>query len=175
MKTTDYDTPRVYVGTYAKYNAGSIAGKWLYLSDYPDRDAFLEACRELHADESDPEFMYQDYECFPARYYSESSAPPDEFWTEWLACPEDEREAFAAYLDNGSGDTYDAFRDAYLGTFRDLEAYAENVVDDAGWLRDAPDTVARYFDYAAFARDLQIGGDVWTADGGEGVFVFDNH
>jgi hypothetical protein len=27
-------TPRIYVGTYAKYNAGSIAGAWLDLDDY---------------------------------------------------------------------------------------------------------------------------------------------
>ena len=39
---------RIYVGTYAKYNAGSIKGAWLDLEDYADRDAFLEACRELH-------------------------------------------------------------------------------------------------------------------------------
>ena len=26
--------PRIYVGTYAKYNAGSIAGQWLDLEDY---------------------------------------------------------------------------------------------------------------------------------------------
>jgi len=50
---------RIYVGTYAKYNAGSIKGAWLDLEDYSDRDAFLEACRELHKDEQDPEFMFQ--------------------------------------------------------------------------------------------------------------------
>ena len=41
----------VYVGTYNKYNNGSLFGKWLDLSDYPDKDEFLEACRELHEDE----------------------------------------------------------------------------------------------------------------------------
>jgi len=49
--------PRIYVGTYAKYNSGSIKGQWLNLKDYSDKDDFLAACRELHKDESDPEFM----------------------------------------------------------------------------------------------------------------------
>ena len=47
--------PRIYVGTYAKYNDGSIAGKWLDLNDYEDINAFYKACKKLHKDESDPE------------------------------------------------------------------------------------------------------------------------
>lgn len=59
------DRPSIYCGTYAKYNSGSIAGRWLALEDYADADAFLAACRALHADESDPELMFQDFQCFP--------------------------------------------------------------------------------------------------------------
>ena len=36
---------RIYVGTYGKYASGSIAGRWLNLEDYADRDAFLDAGR----------------------------------------------------------------------------------------------------------------------------------
>src|SRR5690606_14482571 len=56
---------RVYVGTYAKYNDGSIFGEWLKLSDYANKEEFYTACRELHDDEEDPEFMFQDYENIP--------------------------------------------------------------------------------------------------------------
>ena len=57
METVTLSEARVYVGTYAKYNNGSLFGKWLDLSDYSDKDEFLEACRELHEDEQDPEFI----------------------------------------------------------------------------------------------------------------------
>ncbi|MDV3778667.1 antirestriction protein, partial [Elizabethkingia anophelis] len=57
------DTICIYVGTYKKYNEGSLFGKWLNLSDYSDYDELLEAMKELHQDEEDPEFMFQDYEC----------------------------------------------------------------------------------------------------------------
>lgn len=56
---------RVYVGTYKKYNEGSINGGWLDLADYPKYGDFLAACRKLHKNERDPEFMIQDSEGFP--------------------------------------------------------------------------------------------------------------
>lgn len=55
----------VYVGTYGKYASGSIAGGWLNLADYPKYSDFLAACRKLHKNERDPEFMIQDTENFP--------------------------------------------------------------------------------------------------------------
>lgn len=56
---------RVYVGTYKKYNSGSLAGGWLNLADYDTYDSFLKACRQLHKGEHDPEYMIQDSEDFP--------------------------------------------------------------------------------------------------------------
>lgn len=56
---------RVYVGTYGKYNNGSIAGGWLDLADYKTYDEFLTACYKLHKNEKDPELMIQDIEDFP--------------------------------------------------------------------------------------------------------------
>lgn len=66
------DGARVYVGTYRKYNSGSLAGKWLTLADYANRDEFYAACRELHKDEADPEFMFQDWEGVPSWMIGES-------------------------------------------------------------------------------------------------------
>lgn len=55
---------KVYVGTYKKYNEGSIFGKWIEI-DNLSYDEFVKECKNLHKDESDPEFMIQDYEEFP--------------------------------------------------------------------------------------------------------------
>lgn len=55
----------IYVGTYGKYNIGSLAGAWLNVNDYESEAEFYEACRELHKDEQDPEFMFQDFENMP--------------------------------------------------------------------------------------------------------------
>lgn len=69
----------VYCGTYKKYNEGSLDGGWLHLGRYQNGAAFLEACKKLHADESDPEFMYQDSEYLPDEFYSESCIYPEVF------------------------------------------------------------------------------------------------
>lgn len=72
MEAVTLSEARVYVGTYNKYNSGLLFGKWLDLSDYSDKDEFMEACRELHEDEQDPEYMFQDYENIPEALISES-------------------------------------------------------------------------------------------------------
>lgn len=69
----------VYVGTYGKYNSGSIAGKWLQLSKYESKNEFLQMCKRLHKDESDPEFMFQDYENVSDSMIGESFIS-DEIW-----------------------------------------------------------------------------------------------
>lgn len=69
----------VYCGTYKKYNEGSLDGGWLHLGRYQNGAAFLEACKKLHADESAPEFMYQDSEYLPDEFYSESCIYPEVF------------------------------------------------------------------------------------------------
>lgn len=56
---------RVYIGTYKKYNNGSIAGKWIDLAQFNSYEEFVKECRKVHKDELDPEFMIQDYEDFP--------------------------------------------------------------------------------------------------------------
>ena len=56
---------RCYVGTYGKYNEGSLYGKWLDLNDYATYADFCAACKALHKNEHDPEFMIQDWENLP--------------------------------------------------------------------------------------------------------------
>ena len=70
---TDTTTkPRLYVGTYAKYNNGSIAGEWVDLEQFDCKEDFYKYCKKLHKNEHDPEFMFQDFEGFPKDMYSES-------------------------------------------------------------------------------------------------------
>ena len=64
METLVYDS-KVYVGTYHKYNSGSLAGAWISLAGCKDYDDFLAQCRKIHSNERDPEFMIQDCENMP--------------------------------------------------------------------------------------------------------------
>lgn len=89
---------RCYVGTYGKYNGGSLAGGWLDLSDYATYQDFLKACRELHKNESDPEFMIQDWEGLPDGFPASEWIGEEEF-NEIKAALEEEQTADLQIID----------------------------------------------------------------------------
>lgn len=120
----DSDTPKIYVGTYAKYNDGSLDGKWITISDYNTYEEFLEACYKLHEDEDDPEFMVQDYENFPEKWYHEGGLPTEEEFdkiNEFYMMDDDEKGAYEAYVDLDYGDDdIEAFHERYIGKFHSM-------------------------------------------------------
>jgi antirestriction protein len=134
----------LYVGTYAKYNNGSIYGKWVKLSDYSDAEGFLEYCRELHSDEEDPEFMFQDFEGFPSSFYSESMSCDElEKLLEYVNMNEDDRELLELYADaTGYNITEVNLRDAqdaHHGSADSEADFAERMAEECGDIpRDLP-------------------------------------
>lgn len=84
---------KVYVGTYKKYNNGNLMGAWLDLADYDSYEEFVKACRKLHKDERDPEFMIQDSEDFPDGLDCGEWMRKDDFDAVKLAMKEELQEA----------------------------------------------------------------------------------
>ncbi len=158
---------KLYVGTYGKYAAGSLDGAWLDTEDYSDFDEFAEACKELHADEDDPEYMVQDCEGngWEEKLYHESGIA----WvSEWYAVTDEldstgvDEDVFSAFIEatgyNVEADTVSKAEDAYCGHYDDgLEGYAEELLDE-GAFGDIADNIRCYIDTAAIARDLQCEG-----------------
>ena len=150
--------PRIYVGTCNAYNEGSLKGAWLDLEDYDDQDDFMRACRELHADEHDPEFMFCDHEGIPREFIGEGYLKP-EFW-DYMNCDiaDSVKEAFMYLFDEWNEDRC---RDSYFGEFDNRAEMAEHLGDETGLLGEIPENLQYYFDYEAYGRDMEIGGDVW--------------
>jgi antirestriction protein len=174
MTRIDPNAAQVYVGTYAKYNNGSIAGQWVNLEDCGSAEGFAEVCAAIHSDEADPEFMFQDYQNFPKTFYGESYIDPA-VW-EWLDLDDDDRELLAVYQDHvdQDGDIEDA-REAYMGK-ADTEAdWAYQWLDDSGQLAELPEWARNYFDFDAYARDARTGGDVVFARVGGDLWVFNGN
>lgn len=167
-------TVRVYVGTYAKYNNGSIGGAWIDLEECGDAGTFLEKCAELHADESDPELMFQDFEGFPRSFYGESHIDPAVF--DWLDLDDDDRELLAVYQDNvdSTGDIENA-RVAFTGKYDSEADWAAQYWDDCGMLSQVPDFAQQYIDFESYARDCRLGGDVTFVHHNGDVWAFNNN
>jgi antirestriction protein len=148
----DKNAPSVYVGTYAKYNSGSIQGAWVRLDQFSNEDEFFEYCAELHNDEEDPEFMYQDFENFPNEYYSESALSSD-LW-EWISLDDDEKEMLSAYIDCiGQNATIDEAREAYSGQFDSDIDFVMELLESCG---DIPKDLPSYIqiDWEGTARNI---------------------
>lgn len=148
---------RVYVGTYAKYSSGSIAGAWLDLTDYTDLEEFLVACAELHSDESEPEFMFQDFEGFPRSFYSECSINPEIF--EYAALDEFERERVDAYAEY-NGEHYGFRIDYAIDNVIKLADFGESDYmvayawcEEMGVFEDMPEHLRGYLDVESYFRD----------------------
>lgn len=159
MDADDLQEAKVYVGTYKKYNEGSLYGKWLDLSDYSDRDEFYEACKELHSDEEDAEYMFQDWEGIPTGLINESWISETVFELIEQADRLDNFDAFLAFLDftgyslqeEELGYLISKFEDSYAGRYESEVEFAEKFIDDCYSLSDF---MQIYFDYEKYAKDL---------------------
>lgn len=127
--------PAVYVGTWHKYNCGSIAGRWFDLTTFDDERDFFAACRALHQDEADPELMFQDYEGFPGNMASECHI--NWAWVEGFRQARDEgcEEAYRLWVEDTGETDFDTFRDAWWArlTVRRLLRLSSPVIQ-ACWL-----------------------------------------
>lgn len=156
----DYNTghPALYVGTYRKYNNGDLSGMWIDLVSCGDYDTFCEVCRELHKDEEDPEYMYQDCDNLPEQWYSESGINEDTFdrIIEWAELDEDEREAYEAYMDVRCDNsvTIEDFREHFCGEWNSEYDFTECLIDDLGILDDVPESLRSYFDIQKYSDEL---------------------
>lgn len=149
--------PALYVGTYRKYNGGSIAGKWLKLTNYKTFEEFNAACYALHSDESDPELMFQDFDNMP---FSFSTLDEITFDLIIKVYKEDKTKAFEAYLSyygqlpEDRSEIYSDFEDKFEGAYDSEKAFGEQLADDTIDGLKGDSILARYFDYEAYTRDL---------------------
>ncbi len=69
----------------------------------------------------------------------------------------------------------ETFREKFLGVYDDVEDYAHEVIENSCDMEKMLGNLAVYFDYEAFGRDLELGGDIWTARVDGGLAIFSNH
>lgn len=159
------DQPAIYVGTYHKYNSGSIAGAWVDMTEISDREDFENLCRELHSDEDDPEFMFQDWQNIAESLISESGLS-DEYWGMHEALgtlSADEHEAYQTFVKYTGNVSEEDFRDAYQGKFASDEDFVEDLADQLGLIPENQPWPLGYIDWKRAARDLMM--DYFEQDG----------
>lgn len=158
---------KIYVGTYNKYNNGSICGEWLTLGDYNDLEEFYNACKELHADENDPEFMFQDYETPDIFKDLIGESFIDENIFELAEALEGKDiDMVTAFISLGydlTSENIEKAEEKFLGHYDNDEEMAEEYAEQTGMLYEVPESLRYYFDFEKFGRDLSM--DLQEFDG----------
>lgn len=156
--------PSVYVGTYGKYNNGSLEGEWVDLTKFNNKQEFLRYCNKLHSNEPEGqrEFMFQDWEYIPDLFIGESWIS-DKFWDFMNddSYPYDVKYAVAEH----ASDVDEYFKDieniAIYPGCNNMADVAEYAVREYGLLQNPE----YYFDYQQYGREMSWDG---RFDGEEG-------
>ena len=155
-KTNGSYEPALYCCTYGKYNSGNLRGMWVALSTFDYYEEFDNFCKAIHADEEYPELMYQDYENIPGSLYSESMCEKgfEKIMEYCELCDEYNVSAVEDFLEFYSPEDLDRMQDSYAGVYDSKEDFALEIVNDCYDLDNMMGSLACYFDYEKFTRDL---------------------
>lgn len=169
------DEFRIYVADLAEYNAGRLHGEWLTPTDYADVEDLQAAVTALMAH---PDHEYAIHDSEGVRIAEHTSLATIMHIAR--AVEEHGVEKVNAYLEEGRSSDLSTLAsdisDADMGEYSSKEAWAEEQIDSAYDLNKLLGNLANYFDYAAYARDAQLGGDVTFVSLENGnVWVLSNH
>lgn len=179
--TTDDTTPRIWVGCLAHYNAGRLVGEWFDAVN-GDEITLADVHRgQVRVSPECEELWCLDHENIPVR--GELSPMDAAAWARVLdEVPDHQRRALSAWVESGDyvaqgdGDlpSVSDFAERFAGEWESFDDYAHDLAESTGLLNDAPEELARYFNWRSWISDLAM--EYTTADAPNGgVYVFRSH
>jgi antirestriction protein len=169
------DTPRIYVASLSDYNAGRLHGRWI---DATDADDIREEIQAMLAKSPDPyaeEWAIHDYENFAGVSLGEYEDL--DLVAEAAQLLEEHGELAGHVIGHFGGlteldEAKTALTENYAGSADSLEDWAAELLDGTGELESLPEHLRGYFDYEAYARDIELSGDIFTVEVDGTVHVF---
>ncbi len=175
-------TPRIYVASLADYNDGRLYGQWIDAAQ--ELDELEHAVVEMLKGSPTPgaeEYAIHDYENFGPLKINEYErlATVSRLALGILT----HGPAFVHFASLAGTDdvTLNNFEEAFFGHYESVERYADQVLDDLGYVKEVDEIVPEYlkpyvtFDVERFARDIELSGDIITSEGDGGVYIFNGH
>lgn len=157
----------IYLTNLGKYNEGQLIGEWVELP--VSKEELQKVFEHIGINEEYEEYFITDYECDFYEIGEYENLDTLNEIAERIEELDEEESKVAKALMSELGYTLDeAIDKVNSGDYRmysdcdSMTDIAYQVVEECGYLNNVPDTVARYFDYEAFGRDLGI----------EGTFIF---
>lgn len=151
-----------YITNLGKYNEGELVGKWI---DFPISEEELEKVyQEIGINEEYEEIFFTDWECeFDCGFGEYEDIDNINELAEQLEeidrCGDLEKlEAIMEATGDDISDAIDQLEDAVFYPGYNLVEVAEELVNDCYGFKNVDEIFFRYFDYEAFARDLEFDG-----------------
>lgn len=167
---------KIYAACLASYNNGILHGAWIDASS--DADEMQEAVNAMLASSKIPdaeEFAIHDYDGLPSSFGEypglETIAEFVELCEEFDHIDSDDMAKIIADFSD-LAEARSALNDDFCGIYDCFRDYADEAADEMLACHDAKadSILVRYFDYDAFARDLNM--DMRTIDLNSGIAVF---
>lgn len=171
------DEPRIYVACLASYNAGILHGEWITLDGSADIGKEIKTMLEASPVDDAEEHAVHDHEfCGNLSEYAgmdslnniaEAYRLTESNTIDWeLFCE------FCGHLGKDlNPEEISAYEDCYAGSSNDLVSWCHDLLEESGQLESIPENLRFYFDYEAYARDVEIN-DVFTIDHNGETHVF---
>ncbi|MBS5619629.1 antirestriction protein ArdA [Eubacterium sp.] len=167
----------IFITNLGKYNEGELIGEWVTLPI--SEEELKKVCERIGINEDYEEYFITDYECdFMKIGEYESISSLNEIAEKISELDEEEKKVAKALISECNYTIDEAIEKVNNGDYiiyydcNDITDVAYQVVEECGYLNDVPDTVARYFDYESFGRDLGIEGTFIFTDDNEAIKVF---
>ena len=159
---------QIYVACLASYNSGKLHGEWITpATDIDELQAQINKVIKSSPAPDAEEWAIHDYNDFPNLGEYPSLEKVIEVQE---AIDEHGADVVHGFLENWSVEDLDHVGDAYYGQYDSFRDFAENHAHETIEGLDGDSTLARYFDYEAWERDLSH--DFYEADGNGQVIIF---
>lgn len=166
----------IYLTNLGKYNEGELVGEWVKL---PVSDEELQKVfKRIGINEEYEEYFITDYECdFYEIGEYENIDTLNEIAEKIDNLDEEQEQVVKVLMSECGYDLDGAIEKAESGDYRfytdcdDMTDIAYVVVEECGYLDNVPENVARYFDYEAYGRDLDIEGSFHFLDNGDCIEI----
>lgn len=177
-----FEHPHVYIASLSDYNAGTLHGAWVDAAQEPEQlEQAVTAMLSRSPVPGAEEFAIHDHEGFGGLQLSEYESL--ETISRLGFNIAEHGPAFAAWAGyvNHADATAERFEEAYLGEWDSVTDWAASqLLDDLGLVEAieaaVPEWLRAYVDIdcEAFARDLELGGDILAIDRPDrsGVWLF---
>ena len=160
---------KIYLTNLGKYNEGELIGEWVKLPI--SQEELHEVFERIGINEEYEEYFITDYECdfYEVGEY-ENIDTLNDIAERIEELDEEESKVVKALMSELGYTLDDAIDKVDSGDYRiysdcnDMTDVSYEVVEECDYLRNVPETVARYFDYEAFGRDFRIN-DLVESDG----------